>query len=87
MSSSLGRQLESRNNRGGNIRWLIVGLFLVGLLVAAAVFIGAVNVLVWAINDIAAHGAQFWNVFWIAFVAVVLLGSATHPLIRLNWNR
>lgn len=56
-------------------------LVIVGVIVALALFVAALIfgtwVYVWNINDIIAHGANFWNVFWILLTTLVFFGSAS----------
>lgn len=49
---------------------------LVGLLIAAAIFIFGTWIVVWNVNDIIAHGANFWNIFWILLVGAFLFGGS-----------
>jgi hypothetical protein len=54
-------------------------ILLILLIIAAAIaaFILGVWVVVWNVNDIAAHGANFWNIFWILLVLTGLVGGTT----------
>lgn len=59
-------------------------LFIVFFIVGAALGIGALVLaawmIVWNVNDIAAVGANFWNVFWIMLVALCLFGGTSRVI-------
>lgn len=57
--------------------FLIVLGFLAAAALAVAVFVFGTWVVVWNVNDIAAVGANFWNVFWILLVGTVFFGGAS----------
>jgi hypothetical protein len=51
--------------------------FLLALVVTALAFVFGVHVVLWNVVDIAANGANFWNIFWLMLVAVIFLGGAS----------
>jgi hypothetical protein len=57
--------------------FLLILLFLLLLAIGVAAFLVGVQITVWNLNDIAAKGANFWNVFWLLLVGVALFGGAS----------
>lgn len=52
-------------------------LVLIGIGISIMALIFGTWVYVWNINDIIAHGANFWNVFWIVLTSLVFFGGAS----------
>jgi hypothetical protein len=52
--------------------FVIFLLILVGIAAAIGLFVLGVWMVVWNANDIAANGANFWNVAWLGVVALGL---------------
>lgn len=61
-------------------KFLFVLLILAGLAIGVGLWILGVWIVVWNVNDIAAVGANFWNVFWIMLVASFLFGGTSRAV-------
>ena len=54
-----------------------IGWAITALSIIFAAMIWAANIVAYNINDIAANGANLGNVFWILFVAVVIVAGGS----------
>ena len=59
-----------------------IGWALLALALIFAALIWAANIVAYNINDIAANGANLGNVFWILFVAAVIVAGGS----RAKWQ-
>ena len=72
-----------RRRRGSGLSVAaVIALIALLILISGTVLVAGVLVIARAINDITAHGASFWNVFWIVLVSLTLLGG----VLRLNFT-
>jgi hypothetical protein len=84
-----GFERPPRARLSARLSWLarLILLPAAVVMLAAAIFVLGVFVLVWSINDIAVHGAKFWNVLWLVVVSVTFIGAAPRLKIKLKLRR